>query len=464
MKNSSLIKLIVIVALIFGIAGQTEAVPQRDVIGYWTIDLQPGFNLVAFPVLPDTPTLSAVIGDRLGAVELTTWDSRIGGYRWARFDPDSDQWSGNLYILDRGRAYWINLLEAEGEMSIRVTGHPEVYTRFEWRSLGTGWKYYGPTIGKDQNLREVSPTSANDILLRFDHESGKFNLAQANERRHWISSDFTVLAPDEGYLVHQMLRQPRVVGPITELEYQHQVIENLNDGDGPPRDDDPGDGYGDYLTPPRPLIVGNSNNFPICLPNGDVCETEYSVEIVRQTFRLGADGELEPVVEFMATYVINGGGIEPGKFVIPITVSDEPDHVQVGDRVYIHVNGPGGSTTRSATFEIPEYDRFIPDLVFPEFLRSDDISIPVPVEFSLGAPYPNPFNDRFTVQFSLPETGDVKYRLYNLNGREVYSRQLPLSQGVHTLSISANNLPAGIYLFEISSQERRGIVKIAHLK
>jgi len=463
MKNSGLIKLFIIVALVLVATGQSDAVPQNDVIGYWTIDLQPGFNLVAFPVLPDTPTLDAVIGDRLGAVEVTSWDSRLGGYRWARYDPDSDQWSGNLYLLDRGTAYWLNLMDAEGEMSIRVTGHPEVYTLFEWKSLGSGWQYYGPTIGKVQDLREISPSNAKDILLRFDHEANKFNLAQADERRQWISSNYSHLAPDEGYLIYQVLRQPRTVGPITELEAQHQTIEYHEDNDGPSRDDNPID-YGDYQMPPRPLIVGNSNNFPICLPNGDVCETEYSVEVVRQTFRFGVEGELEPVLEFMSTYVINGGGIEPGKFVIPITVSDDEEHVQVGDRVYIHVNGPGGSTTRSATFEIPEQDRMIPDLVFPEFLRSDDVSPPIPVEFSLGAPYPNPFNDRFSVQFSLPETGNVQYRLFNLNGREVHSRQLPLSQGVHTLSISANNLPAGIYLFEITSQERRGIAKIAHLK
>ncbi len=463
MKNLSLFKLFLIFTLIVGIAGQSGAVPKRDVIGYWTIDLQPGFNLVAFPVLPDTPTLDSVIGDRLGNVEITSWDSRLGEYRWARFSTDTDSWNGNLFLLDRGSAYWINLYDAAGEMSIRVTGHPEVYTKFEWKSLGSGWKYFGPTIGKVQQLSEIAPENARDVLLRFDTESNQFSLAEATQRLQWISSDYSQINPDEGYLIYQKTRLPRVIGPITELEAQHRDIEleEINNGSG--RDDNQLDD-GRYQTPPRPLIAGNSNEFPICLPNGDVCDSEYTVAVVRQTIILGAEGEFEPSVEFLSSYVINSGGIEPGKFHIPITISTDEQHVQVGDRVYIHVTGPGGTTTRSETFEIPEYDRFVPDLVFPEFLASGGSKTYIPAEFSLGAPYPNPFNDRFSVEFSLPETGNVEYKLFNLRGREVYSRQLPLTQGVHRLSVSARDLPAGIYLFEIRSQNRRGLAKIAHLK
>ena len=128
------------------------------------------------------------------------------------------------------------------------------------------------------------------------------------------------------------------------------------------------------------------------------------------------------------------------------------------------VEGPNGSTTRSTSFEIPNQQRFLRDIDFPNPLSKPDEANLAPSEFSLSKPYPNPFNDRFMIEFNLPETAPVEYRMFDLRGREVYSTTRPMSAGKHRITISGNDLSAGIYLLEVKAKSNRGFAKIAYLK
>ena len=88
----------------------------------------------------------------------------------------------------------------------------------------------------------------------------------------------------------------------------------------------------------------------------------------------------------------------------------------------------------------------------------------VPAEFALGTPYPNPFNDRFQLEFSLPESGLTACALRDLNGGVVFQEKRLLSAGTHRMAVAPGNLPSGIYLFELRSSSGRELVKVAHLK
>ncbi len=461
-------KLLLTTALVLflGAAYQLDAVPQEDVVGYWTINLEPGFNLVAFPVLPDTPSLDAVIGDRLGAVEITTWDRRIGRYRWARYNPEADEWSGDLFILNRGVGYWINLLEADGQQSLRVVGRPESYTQFKIQKLGTGWKYFGPTIGKGQQLNEIPPARNGDLLINWNNESRRFELAEGMENENWYSPEFRAVEPDNGYIVYQepFSRDIRRAGPPTIYEeYNQSEFDNTPD-EGSPRLNHDGNNRTLYDEPPYPLIVSNREGLAVCYANGEACGSDYAVNVVREDLRLNVDGEIETFDQNMGRYEITGGGVEAGKFRIALTISEQDGFINPGDRVYMLVEGPNRMTTRSTSFEIPYQQRFLRDIDFPDPLTRPAESGTAPQEFTLSKPFPNPFNDRFMIEFNLPETAPVEYKMFDLRGREVYGDVLPMSAGRHRLTISSNNLAAGIYLLEVKAKEHRGLAKVAHLK
>ena len=75
--------------------------------------------------------------------------------------------------------------------------------------------------------------------------------------------------------------------------------------------------------------------------------------------------------------------------------------------------------------------------------------VEIPIEYSLSQNYPNPFNPSTTIQYSLPEAGDVTMRVYNLLGQEVKTvfDNVSQSAGTHSVVFSASELPSGIYFY-----------------
>ena len=78
-----------------------------------------------------------------------------------------------------------------------------------------------------------------------------------------------------------------------------------------------------------------------------------------------------------------------------------------------------------------------------------------PYEFSISAPYPNPFNPSTTIEYSLPEENAVNITVYDLMGNEVRTL-IDKDQAAGTWSIlwdskneSGLSVAAGIYFFNI---------------
>ncbi|HHE46297.1 MAG TPA: hypothetical protein ENL08_01165, partial [Bacteroidetes bacterium] len=254
------------------------AEPQGDVVGFWSFELNPGFNLVAFPLLPDLPTPRDVIGSQLGAVEITTWDRGLGRYRWARYDPESRAWSGDLFLLDRGVAYWINLTGASEPQRLVVTGHPERYRRFRWSSLRAGWDFYAPTYGKTRELEELPPDDHNDLLISWNGQSSLFELAHATNGKEWFTNGFDRIYPDRAYLVQ--LNRDGSQDDNAELGLESPAAGNYLK-----ESDQGGDGAGRmdrsaYENPPHPLVVSNLNGLPVCQPGGEICSGGFSVDVI----------------------------------------------------------------------------------------------------------------------------------------------------------------------------------------
>jgi hypothetical protein len=82
----------------------------------------------------------------------------------------------------------------------------------------------------------------------------------------------------------------------------------------------------------------------------------------------------------------------------------------------------------------------------------DQEIVEVPASFSLAQNYPNPFNPTTTIQFSLPQAGNVALKIYNVLGEEVKTLVNEFRQeGKHSVQFNANNLASGIYLYRIQA-------------
>ena len=89
----------------------------------------------------------------------------------------------------------------------------------------------------------------------------------------------------------------------------------------------------------------------------------------------------------------------------------------------------------------------------------------LPKEFSLEQNYPNPFNPTTTIQYNTPKTGFVSLDVYNLLGQKVATLVNEVVQaGFHTVNFNASNLPSGIYMYQLRTDNFNSIKKMTLLK
>ena len=76
----------------------------------------------------------------------------------------------------------------------------------------------------------------------------------------------------------------------------------------------------------------------------------------------------------------------------------------------------------------------------------------LPTKYSLSQNYPNPFNPSTLVSFSIPQSGYVTLKVYNLLGQEVATLiNKEMTVGSHQVMFEASNLASGVYLYRLSS-------------
>lgn len=75
---------------------------------------------------------------------------------------------------------------------------------------------------------------------------------------------------------------------------------------------------------------------------------------------------------------------------------------------------------------------------------------PAPLTYELHQNYPNPFNPSTTIEFSLPRSGFVTLKVYNVLGEEVAalaSEDMPA--GTHTVRWNAEGFASGVYFYQL---------------
>lgn len=89
----------------------------------------------------------------------------------------------------------------------------------------------------------------------------------------------------------------------------------------------------------------------------------------------------------------------------------------------------------------------------------------VPATYTLDQNFPNPFNPSTTIRFSIPASGNVTLKVYNLLGMEVATLvNGELSAGTHRVTFDAANLPSGVYFYRIDAGSFSDVRKMALLK
>jgi len=73
--------------------------------------------------------------------------------------------------------------------------------------------------------------------------------------------------------------------------------------------------------------------------------------------------------------------------------------------------------------------------------------------YELSQNYPNPFNPSTKIQFKIPEDGFVSLKIYNTIGEEIASLVNGfITTGKYSVEFNAGNLPSGLYIYRMVSQ------------
>ncbi len=117
------------------------------------------------------------------------------------------------------------------------------------------------------------------------------------------------------------------------------------------------------------------------------------------------------------------------------------------------------------TFVIPYYARsFIVGLAGIGVANAAVEPAQVPQEFGLHA-YPNPFNSRAILSFTLPIDGAVNLELYDVQGRLVATLAKGIySAGEHSVSVDGSQLASGVYLARLTTINHIASTKLLLLK
>ena len=97
-------------------------------------------------------------------------------------------------------------------------------------------------------------------------------------------------------------------------------------------------------------------------------------------------------------------------------------------------------------------------------LASDTFN-PIPLDYSLYDPYPNPFNAQTTIQITLPIKDVMIVKVYDVNGSELKTLVHSIfDSGTHTIKWNAGDLPSGIYFIRMQTRHFAGTKKVILIK
>lgn len=78
----------------------------------------------------------------------------------------------------------------------------------------------------------------------------------------------------------------------------------------------------------------------------------------------------------------------------------------------------------------------------------DDV---IPEDFVIYQNYPNPFNPSTSINFAIPESGKVKFEVYNTLGELIYDPvETDYVSGNHTIKFDGTGYSSGIYLYKLT--------------
>lgn len=96
---------------------------------------------------------------------------------------------------------------------------------------------------------------------------------------------------------------------------------------------------------------------------------------------------------------------------------------------------------------------------------NEDVNGQTPEVFELNQNYPNPFNPTTSIKFSIPKSGEVTLKVFDVLGREVATLvNQTMNAGAYTFNFDASKLASGMYVYRLTAGDFVASKKMMLLK
>jgi hypothetical protein len=94
-----------------------------------------------------------------------------------------------------------------------------------------------------------------------------------------------------------------------------------------------------------------------------------------------------------------------------------------------------------------------------------NISNEIPSGFRLEQNYPNPFNPVTNIKFSIPKSGLVTLKVYDITGKEIEDLvDQVMNAGIFEYDFDASNLSTGAYFYRLTAGGYTDVKKMILIK
>jgi hypothetical protein len=88
----------------------------------------------------------------------------------------------------------------------------------------------------------------------------------------------------------------------------------------------------------------------------------------------------------------------------------------------------------------------------------------IPVKYELHQNYPNPFNPLSTIRYEIPKDAFITMKIYDILGREVFSRNEFKKAGSYELKFDGTNFASGVYFYSFEANGFKDTKKMVLIK
>jgi len=398
-----------------GVGGETSipitlSVVEGPVHTSLTLDMDRGWNLVSIYLTPDNPEFPGVVQPIIDNGSLIMVKDGGGNFMNVEYE------FSNLDPWDVAQGYYVKMDEAS---ELAIEGVTVVSD--EPIALDQGWANIAYFMRSPINAM-VALSSIVEVLDIAKDGTGNFYSPE------WNFNGIGNMMPLKGYQVKTT--------EATELVYRMQM---------------PDDGLASIIpaTPARagtlPRHANTGVNMSLLVIADDFNDAEIGVY---------ANGEL-----------IGSGVVTDGRCGFALWGDDPSTEFVDGatDGVIYEVKVLNVGDLADATFNVLRGDGMFKADDFEVIELSGVVSLPT--EFGIQTAYPNPFNGRTSIDFSLTEACQVELALFDLSGRQVMEiGGGMLSAGNHTMTLNADDLSSGVYIVNLSANGMSSRVKVTLMK